>query len=52
MLANCLSVLLLYQSFNHKQAEELGLLVAGLVVGVFFQLELLSTEIILVLGAG
>ena len=37
MLANCLLVeLLLYQCFDYEKVEELGLLVVGLVVGVFF----------------
>ena len=48
MLANCLLVeLLLYQCFDYEKVEELGLLVVGLVVGVFFQLESLSARTIL-----
>jgi len=48
MLANCLLVeLLLYQCFDYEKVEELGLLVVGLVVGVFFQLESLSAGTIL-----
>jgi len=53
MSANCLLVeLLLCQSFNYKQVEELGLLVTVLVVGASSQLELLSVEMILGLGTG
>ena len=51
ILANYLLILLMQQGFNHKWVKELGLLdirlVAGLIAGVFSQLGLLFTEIIL-----
>jgi len=52
MLANCLLVLLLHWGFDHEQVKELGLSVAGLVVGAFSQLESLSTGTILGLEIG
>jgi len=56
MLANCLLVLSLWQSFDYEQVKELDLLVVRLVVklvaGAFFQLRLLSTGTILSLETG
>ena len=56
MLANCSLVLLLRWDFDHERVEEVGLLavllVIGLVVGASFQLELLSTGMILGPGTG
>ena len=50
--ANCSLVLLLCQDFDHEQVKKLGLLVARLVVGASFQLESLSTGMILGLETG
>ena len=47
MLANYLLVLLLWQSFDCKQVEEVSLLDVRLVAEASSQLELLSTETIL-----
>ena len=56
MLANCSLVLLLWQSLDHEQVEEVGLLavklVIGLVAGASSYLELLSIGIILSPGIG
>jgi len=50
--ANFSLVLLLYQDFDHKQVEKLGLLVARLVVRASSQLGSLFAEMILGLEAG
>ena len=51
MLANCLLVLLLQQSLDCEQLEDVGLLavklVIGLIAGIFSQLGSLSVETIL-----
>jgi len=52
-LANCLlAKLLLYHSFDHKQVEELSLLVAKLVAEASSQLKPLPIETVLGLGIG
>ena len=54
MLANCSLVLLLWWGLNYEWLENVSLLavklVIGLIVEVFSQLRLLSTEMILGLG--
>ena len=50
MLANYLLVLLLWQSFDCEQVEEVSLLDVRLVAEASSQLESLSTETILRLG--
>ena len=56
MLANCLLVLLFWWGLNCEWLEDVGLLavklVIELIVGVSFQLELLSTGMILRPGIG
>ena len=55
-LANCSLVLLLWQSFDHEQVEEVGLLAVRLVIGLVAEasswLESLSAGTILGLGTG